>query len=460
MRGKDTFQADKLYERTLLERVGWLIKLRWIAVLGLALTAVLADRIFPIRLHRIAKTSLVGFAIFLGLYNLLLYLRLKWIKKREDPDLITTCPYRLTIIQITIDLIVLTIVLDLAGGILNPLSLFMVFHIAIAGSILPRGKAFNVAIFASLLLLIMGLIGKFFPALRVPLDGYPLEEETPPLAENSFYIFSVWLSHTIAFLLIAYFTTQISSELRDVLIRLEIANESLLEQDKKKTRFLRTVAHQLKSPLATIITMVNALFSTKEESEFDPQTYQTLEKIHQRSKYMLELVDDLLRLTQIKEGIEPPQEKQNIKIGSIIVDTAKLFADEANQKGIEVELYVDDLDTSVFASERDIQDIATNLISNAIKYTEKGKVIIEGKKKGKKYLFRVKDTGIGIPEDEQSHLFEEFFRASNAREKALHSSGLGLSITAAIVKKLGGNISFKSKEGMGTEFTVELPIAK
>ncbi len=86
--------------------------------------------------------------------------------------------------------------------------------------------------------------------------------------------------------------------------------------------------------------------------------------------------------------------------------------------------------------------------------------MVEGKRKQNNYVIRVSDTGIGIPQEDQKHLFEEFYRAGNAQKKALHSSGLGLSIVNAIVKRLGGEITFKSEEGEGTTFEVRIPIAK
>ncbi len=335
--------AEKLYERTLLERVEWLISLRWIAVAGLAGTAITVDRIFPITLPPISKVGLLGFAGFLGLYNLLLYLRLRYIFKeaKRDPSLMIKCPYRLTHIQIIVDLVCLAIILNLAGGLINPLCLFMIFHIAIAGIILPRMQVFRVASFASCLLLIMGVVGKVYPHIRVPLEGFPLEID-PPLTENWFFIISSWLSYTITFFLIAYFTANISSQLRDALIKLEEANESLQEQDKMKSKLLRIVAHQLKSPLATMTTMVKAFLTTQEEETLDPHIYELLNKILTRSNAMLELVDDLLRLTQIKEGLDKHEEIKDIKVADVILETAQMFAEQAQEKGIDFELVVDD----------------------------------------------------------------------------------------------------------------------
>ncbi len=452
--------SDKLHEQAIIGRVSWLIKLRWLAVCGMIFTVLFVDKVFPITLPLFAKHWMLYIAIFIAGYNVILLLRLKQVRQfiNTDPDFVIRCTQRLTQIQIVADLICLTIILDLSGGLINPLCMFMLFHIAIAGIILSRIQAFRVALLACMLLLVMGMIGALFPDWRVPLKGFPLELPNA-LTENWFYIFSVWLSYTITFFLIAYFTTGVSGQLREALDNLERANNALREQDKVKSRLLRVVAHQLRSPLAAIISLIHAYQDTGRIKNLPSECKDLFERIDRRCQSMMELISDLLRLTQIKENLDEQEQLQDVNIYKVALDVVQMFSQQASDKGLELNIHFENEDATIRARERDIADIIGNLVSNAIKYTEKGKIEITGSRVGDKYILTVSDTGIGIPEEDQPKLFDEFYRASNAKKTSEPSSGLGLNIVKAIVTKLGGEITFTSKQGQGTKFIVTLPLS-
>ncbi len=451
--------SDKLHEQAIIGRVSWLIKLRWLAVVGMIGTVLFVDKLFPIILPPFAKHWMLYIALLIAGYNCILLIRLRQVQRQVDvdPAMVIRCAQRLTHLQIVADLICLTVILDLSGGLINPLCMFMLFHIAIAGIILPRVQAFRVALLASMLLLVMGMIGKLIPHWRVPLRGFPFEL-SDPLTENWFYIFAIWLSYTITFFLIAYFTTGVSGQLRDALDNLERANNALREQDKTKSRFLRVVAHQLRSPLAAIISLIHAYQDTGRINNLPSECRDLFERIECRGQSMMELIGDLLRLTQIRENLDQQEQVREINIYQTILDTVQMFSHQAANKGIELNVWFEDKDTTILARPRDITDIVANLVSNAVKYTKRGRIEVLGRRKGDKYILTVSDTGIGIPEEAQSKLFDEFYRAENARTTSEPSSGLGLNIVQAIVNKMGGKISFESKVGQGTTFTVELPI--
>ncbi len=452
--------SDKLHEQAILGRVLWLIKLRWLAVWGMIFTVLFVDKVFPIMLPAFSKHWMLYIALLIASYNVVLFLRLRRVRRFVDvnPEFVIRCAQRLTQIQIVADLICLTIILDLSGGLINPLCMFMLFHIAIAGIILSRVQAFRVALLACMLLLVMGMIGRLMPSWRVPLRGFPLELENP-LTENWFYIFSVWLSYTITFFLIAYFTTGVSGQLREALDNLEQANKALRKQDETKSRFLRVVAHQLRSPLAAIISLIRAYQDTGRINNLPSECKDLFERIDRRCQSMMDLISDLLRLTQIKENLDEQEQVKQVNIYQVALDTIQMFSQQAESKNLELDIQFEDEDTVILARERDISDIIGNLVSNAIKYTDSGRIEVSGKREGDKYVLTVSDTGIGIPEEDQPKLFEEFYRASNAKKTSEPSSGLGLNIVKAIVQKLGGEITFTSKPGEGTTFVVELPLS-
>ncbi|MFA5865227.1 MAG: HAMP domain-containing sensor histidine kinase [Phycisphaerae bacterium] len=454
--------AEQLHERTLVGRVAWLIKLRWLAIIALIATLLAVDEILSVRLPLHAKVLMLGIVLVIIGYNFLLYRRLRQITEwvRIDPARAVETAKRLTHIQILADLICLTIILDLAGGLINPLCIFMIFHVAIAGIILPRREAFFVALLASLLLVIMGIAGAVFPWARIPLAGFPLEHVHPPLTQNWFYILSLCFAFAGTFFLISYFTTGVSFQLREALDDIESANESLRRQDEMLSRFMRTAAHQLRSPLTAIISLINAHLTTDQIKTLPDPYRDLLKRIEYRSRALMSLVDDLLRLTQIREGLDRQEEVSVIDLNRVIAESTGPFKLQAQEKGLQFNVSLDPTPSKIQARVRDITDIIENLVSNAIKYTDAGQVSVEGRTEGDQYRLTVSDTGIGIPENDQVHLFEEFFRAGNAHKKDAHSSGLGLNIAQAIVTRLQGQIHYVSKMEEGTTFTVDLPLLK
>lgn len=450
--------TEGLHEQAIVGRVSWLIRMRWLAVLGLSVSALVAGEGFPVTLPDFSVYALLGFAAFIGLYNLIFLLRLRQVSRFLDtnPAKVLRCMQRLTHLQIIADLVCLTIILDLAGGLINPLCLFMIFHIAIAGIILHRIQAFRVALLASCLLLVMGMTGKLIPSWRVPLGGFPLEMN-PPLTENWFFISATWFAYTITFFLIAYFTTVISGQLRDARDKLEEANAILKKQDQTKSKFMRVVAHQLRSPLGAILSLIHAYSSTGAINNKDAMN-DLYKRIEVRCHSLLDLVNDLLRLTQITEELDKHEEEKKIDMSEAINDVVNMYKQHAEEHGLKLLVETDNSNATIRMRERDISDILGNLVSNAIKYTNQGEIKVAGYRRGDKYTIEVSDTGIGIPEESQANLFDEFYRAPNAKKRNVHSSGLGLNIVRAIVQRLRGNISFTSAIGKGTTFTIELPL--
>lgn len=446
-------------------RVAWLIRLRWLAVVAVALVSLLVDSIPHISLEHYARYSILAIIGLMGFYNFLLFRRIRRVKRKlqADPSQAIASARRLTHIQITADLFCLTIILHLAGGLINPLCVFMVFHIAIAGIILTRREAFLIALLASMLLTILGMAGALWPSIRVPIENYPLEivySVSTPSVEKWFYTFSVCFVLSCTFFLIAYFTSSVSKQLHIALSHLEDANTILQKQSEAKSRFLRKIAHQMRSPLAAIISLAHAYLSLAEQKSLPQELQDLLDRIERRCQGMMTLIDELLHLTRIQEGLYPQEETELVDVGKVIVDRCKMFEVQANEKGLKLIVKVDNVPAKVRARHRDIADIVENMVTNAIKYTERGEIHVAGRSRAGIYVMEFKDTGIGIPQEDRMHIFDEFFRGSNAVTTEWHSTGLGLNIVLAIVTRLAGKIDFTTKIGEGTIFLVELPLAQ
>ena len=191
----------------------------------------------------------------------------------------------------------------------------------------------------------------------------------------------------------------------------------------------------------------------KEEKDLILKAYQTNER-------MINLVNDLLNVARIEEG-RFVYEPKIVEFSEIVESIYNSLKDYARQKKIEFRLEISEGKKIVKVDVEKISLAVKNLIENAIKYTpEKGRVEIFIKERKKKHelVFSVKDTGVGIPKDQQSRIFDKFFRGANVVRMQTEGTGLGLFITKNIIEAHGGKIWFKSQENKGTIFYFTLPL--
>ena len=167
------------------------------------------------------------------------------------------------------------------------------------------------------------------------------------------------------------------------------------------------------------------------------------------------VISDLLRLVQIDET-EREMQSAPVQLDNIARRVIERLKPLAEQKGITLCSALQE--TTVMGEAMRLEQAATNLIENAIKYTDNGSVTVIVSICGEEALLSVKDTGIGIPEEAQEHLFERFYRVDKARSRGTGGTGLGLAIAERVITLHGGHIEVKSKLGEGSTFTVHLPL--
>lgn len=221
-------------------------------------------------------------------------------------------------------------------------------------------------------------------------------------------------------------------------------------------QFLSVLSHELKAPLYAIEGYLN-IMKDKEAGEEILAYDQMIDRSLQRIKGMRNLIMDLLDLTKI--NFEKKTEKfRTIILGEIAQLSIEAMNPYAIQKDVQIKL-LDKENIKLNADPGDIEIIFNNLISNAVKYNnDGGEVLVSLKSVNDKIYIIVKDTGIGLSQEETDKLFDEFFRVKNEQTKHITGSGLGLSIVKRVVDLYNGEIHIDSKVGEGSVFTVILPM--
>jgi two-component system NtrC family sensor kinase len=237
---------------------------------------------------------------------------------------------------------------------------------------------------------------------------------------------------------------------------LNIANKKLQALDDMKSDFMRRIEHGSRSHLSVIKSCLSLVLG-EHYSKLNDQQKDLIEMAERRSSTMLELLDDFLLLSYRKSAIgiynmEPVQLADLIK--NIVVDIQA----ESEKKNIVIDIQIPSDFPPVWADRTSLNEIFSNLLNNAVKYTgENGAVTVSAKQKDDFIEINVADTGIGIASEDCSKIFDEFYRSPNAKSYKIEGTGLGLTIVKEIVEAHHGRISVQSELGKGCTITVSLP---
>lgn len=242
---------------------------------------------------------------------------------------------------------------------------------------------------------------------------------------------------------------------RDVRRAIEDQNERLRELDRLKSDFVANVSHELRTPLTSIMGFAE-LLTDGEAGGLSAEQSEYLGVIRRSSERMLALVTDLLLLSRL-ETRSIPIERAEVSVPELVREATGELSNAARAKGVLVTDACDD-GPPAHGDHMRLRQVLDNLVSNATKFTpEGGSVAVRATHDDRGWHIAVTDTGIGIPADEVPHLFDKFFRASNARDGNVPGTGLGLAISQAIVELHDGHLTVESVVGEGTTITVHLP---
>jgi signal transduction histidine kinase len=268
---------------------------------------------------------------------------------------------------------------------------------------------------------------------------------------------AVFLALTALALGIPVLRYELFNPLAEMNIELARKNVELHEANRMKSQFLANISHELRTPLNSIIgyteLICNGTYGALNDTQRD-----RLEKVTRNGYNLLDLVNDVLDLNRIESG-RATLERRSIGTATLLDSVLDTIAPLATRKGLTITRDFSDV-PPVFADEMRLRQIMTNLVSNAVKFTQQGGVIVRAFGAQDMVRFEFTDTGIGIAPDQIDKVFMEFQQLENTVTREYEGTGLGLAITKKLVEMHGGRIWLDSAPGRGTTFYVILPMAQ
>ena len=445
-----TPSAKLIRGREFYARVLWLIHLRWVAVVCLMIGLALGQRLMGVRL---LSFPLIILTFILAFYNLIAHIISRNFIRNSD--------YALHIsayVQISMDLLLLTLLLHYSGGIENPFILSYVYHMIIAAILLTAWAAYAQAIFASVLIGILIVLTQSGFLNQPHIPGFM----TITLYDQKNYVWTFYIVFVCTLFLVVYMTYSISKELKAREDSLAKTNLMLQEKDRLKSEYVLALSHDLKQPIAAVQTNLRVILDGY-AGDISETASSMIEKSEKRLLQLLNVISDLLKLSKITA--QRTIEKQEIEFGKIINEIVQRVAELAHDKNQVLDCSTPPQGLKLKANAEMLKQSIWNIVENAIKYTPPdGKIKIEAKQQENCAEIIIEDTGIGIPPEEVDSVFDDFYRAKNARQLVDSGTGLGLAVVKHVVGMHEGKIEITSpipeRVGMeypGTRITICLP---
>jgi two-component system, OmpR family, phosphate regulon sensor histidine kinase PhoR len=231
---------------------------------------------------------------------------------------------------------------------------------------------------------------------------------------------------------------------------------ALKKEDQLKSDFVSMVAHEIKSPLNSVLMQLNVVLDGL-AGEVSEKQREILTRSSAKIKSLTELASELLDLSKIESGLIN-QEREELNLEELIKEHVSLYQGEADEKSIRLTGRPAEKDLFIMGNRINIEEVLSNLISNAIRYTPAGgKIEVWADEASDFTRIHVADTGLGIPADALENIFERFYRVKNEKTRYINGTGLGLAIVKSIVESHHGSIQVDSVVDQGTQFTISLP---
>lgn len=267
---------------------------------------------------------------------------------------------------------------------------------------------------------------------------------------------AVAITNAKSFEKIEKFNVTLRQEIKKATSELEKKNEQLRELDKAKDEFISMASHQLRTPLTAIKGYLSMLLEG-DAGEIRVSQYDFVNEAYQGANRMVGLINDLLNVSRMETGrffLEPVE----VDLDRVIQEEVKQLQNHAKEKKLSLKYEKKGKVPSVLADETKIRQVIMNFMDNAIYYTTQGGVSVTLEADKSHVIFKVTDTGIGVPKAQQKNLFTKFYRADNARHVRPDGTGLGIYLAKRVMDDHCGELIFHSEEGKGSTFGFKFPI--
>jgi signal transduction histidine kinase len=317
-------------------------------------------------------------------------------------------------------------------------------------------------VFSARSLIVIFVIAVFLFSLVVVLEYFGIlrHYELVGFAAHGLYKDFTFISGTLfvfssTLILVVYMTTSIVGQLREQEEGIEQANRMLNEKDKIKNEYVLRLTHDIKGHLAAIESCINLVY-TEVVGPLNEKQKDLVGRAYHRALKCISFITALLKITKL--NLAGKLEQELFHLNRVISSAIATVQNRASEKKISLNYEGTEAAYDAAGEQVLIEETLTNILFNAIRYTPSGgRISLSVKDEGSEFLIQVKDTGIGIPKGEEEKIFEEFYRADNARKVERDGTGLGLSFAKQVIEKHGGKIWAENNPEGGSTFSFTLP---